>query len=140
MGNLKVSKVAEFITLKFSLLSGTYIEYWSLMIILKWYTKKLLENSQQFRKCRILSHKKNDKFQFEIFLNLTLITAQLIWMFCRRTLNHRIDKLHERALRIAYWDYASNFEELLKRDGTLTMHQRNFRTLVIENWLNKKNY
>ena len=79
--------------------------------------------------------KSQEKRQISIrkFLNLTLITAQLIWMFCRRTLKHSIDKLHERALRIAYWDYASNFEELLKRDGTLTMHQRNFRTLVIEN-------
>ena len=53
-------------------------------------------------------------------------------MFCGRTLNHRLNKLHERAFRIAYCDYKSNFEELLEKDGTVTIHQRNLRTLVIE--------
>ena len=38
------------------------------------------------------------------------------------TLNHRINKLHERTLRIVYCDYASHYEELLKKDGTVTIH------------------
>ena len=38
-------------------------------------------------------------------------------MFWRGTLNHRLNKLHERALRIAYCDYASTFEEHLKKEG-----------------------
>ena len=56
----------------------------------------------------------------------------LIWMFCSRTLNHRINRLHERALRIAYDDYLSDFEELLVKDNTVTIHKRNLRKLAIE--------
>ena len=56
----------------------------------------------------------------------------LIWMFCSRTLNHRINRLHERALRIAYDDYLSDFEELLIKDNTVTIHKRNLRKVAIE--------
>ena len=54
----------------------------------------------------------------------------LIWM--SRNLNHRINRLHERALRIAYKDYESSFYELLEKYGTVTIHQRNLRALAIE--------
>ena len=53
-------------------------------------------------------------------------------MFCDRTANQKINKLHERALRIAYDDYCSSFEELLDKDGAVTIHQRNLRALAIE--------
>ena len=53
-------------------------------------------------------------------------------MFCGRKLNHRTNKLYERALRIVYCDYASHYEELLKKDGTVTIHWRNLRTLAIK--------
>ena len=56
----------------------------------------------------------------------------LIWMFCSRTLNHKINKLHERALRIAYKDYKSSFYDLLEKDCTVTIHQRNLRSLATE--------
>ena len=56
----------------------------------------------------------------------------LIWMFCSRSLNHRINKLHERALRIAHNDYSSSFTELLVKDNSVTIHHRNLRTLAIE--------
>ena len=56
----------------------------------------------------------------------------LIWMFCSRKLNNRINRLHERSLRIAYSDFESNFEELLKKDNTVTIHERNLRVLAIE--------
>ena len=56
----------------------------------------------------------------------------LLWMFCSRKLNHKIDRLHERALRVAYADYKSSFEDLLTRDGTDTVHHRNLRVLAIE--------
>jgi len=56
----------------------------------------------------------------------------LIWMFHSRKLNERINKIHERALRVVYKDYNSSFEELLLKDGSLTIHQRNLQKLVIE--------
>ena len=53
-------------------------------------------------------------------------------MFCSRTLNHRINRLHERALRIAYDDYLSDFEELLAKYDTVTVNKRNHRILAIK--------
>ena len=53
-------------------------------------------------------------------------------MFHSRNLNNRINRIHERALRITYRDSASSFEDLLKKDGSFTIHQRNIQALAIE--------
>ena len=53
----------------------------------------------------------------------------LAWMFCCRKLNSRVNKLHERALRIVYQDYASSFTELLEKDNSKTIHNRNIQLL-----------
>ena len=56
----------------------------------------------------------------------------LVWMFHSRKLNNRINNLHERCLRIAYNDKVSSFEDLLKNDGSVTIHHRNVQLLAIE--------
>ena len=56
----------------------------------------------------------------------------LVWMFHSRKLNHRINSLHKRALRIVYQDSKSSFEELLAKDESFTIHERNIQTLAIE--------
>ena len=56
----------------------------------------------------------------------------LIWMFCGRTLNEKVNTLHERALQTAYNDYTSSFNDLLDKDSSITIHQRNLRCLAIE--------
>ena len=56
----------------------------------------------------------------------------VVWMFHSRKLNNRINRLHERALRIVYKDYTSSFEELLNQDQSLTIHQKNLQKLVTE--------
>ena len=53
-------------------------------------------------------------------------------MFCGRKLNHRTNKLYERALRIVYCDYSSDSKELLNKDATVAIHQRNLKALAIE--------
>ena len=45
----------------------------------------------------------------------------IIWMFCQRKSNNLIKWIHERALRIAYNDYTSNFESLLRKDDSVTI-------------------
>ena len=55
-----------------------------------------------------------------------------IWIFHSRKLNHRINNIHERALRIAYNDHQSTFEELFERDNSFTIHERNLQKLAIE--------
>ena len=56
----------------------------------------------------------------------------IIWMYCQRQSNTLINKIHDRALRIAYNDYVSSFETLLEKDGSLSIHQRNIQSLAIE--------
>ena len=56
----------------------------------------------------------------------------LVWMFHSRKLNSRVNKLHERALRIVYQDYASSFTELLEKDNSTTIRNRNIQLLATE--------
>ena len=53
-------------------------------------------------------------------------------MFYSRTLNNRINKIHERALRIVYNDDLSSFHELLNRDSSFTIRARNIQALATE--------
>ena len=53
-------------------------------------------------------------------------------MFHSRTLNNKINRLHERALRLAYKDSKATFEELLDMDKSVTIHHRNLQKLVTE--------
>ena len=55
----------------------------------------------------------------------------MLWMFCSRNLNDRINRIHKRALRMVYLDFTSSFAELLKRDGSVTIHQRNIQLVAI---------
>ena len=56
----------------------------------------------------------------------------LVWMFCSRSLNGNINTLHERAMRILYKDDITNFQDLLIKDGSETIHDRNIKLLAIE--------
>ena len=54
-------------------------------------------------------------------------------MFHSRTLNKRINKIHERALRLAYKNETFlSFDDLLKRDKSLSIHQKNLQILATE--------
>ena len=45
----------------------------------------------------------------------------LVWMYHSRTLNNKINKLRERALRLVYGNRQSTFEELLNKDKSATI-------------------
>ena len=53
----------------------------------------------------------------------------LVWMCHSRTLNNKINNLHERALRLVYDDRQSTFEELLNIDKSVVIHVRNLQVL-----------
>ena len=76
-----------------------------------------------FEKRRILM-----KAFIESFINY----CPLIWMFHLKTMKNKINRIHERTLRLVYSDCSSNFGELLKKDGSLSIHDRNIQTLAIE--------
>ena len=53
-------------------------------------------------------------------------------MLHSRTANNKINRLQERCLRIVYNDKSSSFEDLLEKDGSVSIHHRNLRVLAIE--------
>ena len=69
---------------------------------------------------------------FKSFFESQFKYCPLTWMFYSRKTNNRINKLHERALRLVYSDYESTFEDLLTKDGSFTVHHYNIQTLAIE--------
>ena len=74
----------------------------------------------------------------------TFIEAQfnycpLLWMFHSRSLNNRINRLHERALRIVYKSDIFTFHELLEKDHSFTIHDRNLQKLALEMYKVKHN-
>ena len=53
-------------------------------------------------------------------------------MFHLRTMNNKINCIHERALKLVYSDYSSSFDGLLKKDGSFSVQDRNIYKLAIE--------
>ena len=53
-------------------------------------------------------------------------------MCCNRSLNNKIDRLHEQSLRIVYSDKTSDLSELLEKDGSVSVHYQNIRQLATE--------
>ena len=56
----------------------------------------------------------------------------LLWMFHSRSLINKINSIHEMVLRITYNNRKSSFEELLRKDNTISIHHRNFQVLATE--------
>ena len=54
----------------------------------------------------------------------------LPWMCHGRTVNSKIDKLHERCLRVIYNDKKSSFKELLETDKSVPIHIKNLQVLA----------
>ena len=63
----------------------------------------------------------------------------LVWMFHGRDFNNKINSLHERALRITHGDRSSSFEDLLKKDNSVSIHHRNIQALATEMFKVKNN-
>ena len=53
----------------------------------------------------------------------------LIWMFHSQTIDNKINRLHERALRIVYSDFKTSFAG---QDNSFSMHGRNIQSLAME--------
>ena len=79
------------------------------------------------------------KILMRSFIESQFNYCPLVWMFHSRTIHNKINKLHERALRIAYKDKSSTFEELLKKDKSFSIHERNLQKLAIEMYKVKNN-
>ena len=102
--------------------------------------------------CKKASVKLNALARISGYMNLpkrriikkSFVTSQfgycpLIWMFHSRTLNNKINSIHERPLRITYHDRKLPFEELLRKDKTVSIYHRNLQLLATEIFKIKSN-
>ena len=83
---------------------------------------------------RVSKYLSRDKLKL---LMKSFITSQfnycpLSWMFHNRTLNNKINKFHERALRLVYRNDDCTFQDLLVMDNSATIHERNLQRLATE--------
>ena len=73
------------------------------------------------------------------FIESQFSYCPLVWMFCIREMNMKINHIHERALRLVYFDYNSSFEELLKKDKSISIHHRNIHKVATLMYMVKNN-
>ena len=72
------------------------------------------------------------KIVFKSFIESQFKYCPLTWMFCSRKSNNKINRLHERALRIVYNDFETTYEELLSHDNSFSIHDQNIYRLAAE--------
>ena len=69
---------------------------------------------------------------FKDFVEPQFKYCQIVWMFHSRRTNSKINRLHERALRIVYDDDVSTFHQLLAMDKFSCTHHQNIQRLLTE--------
>ena len=65
------------------------------------------------------------KILMNSFFNSQISYCPVIWMFQSSIMNNKINRLHERCMRLMYRDKTSSFEELLEQDKSVSIHTRN---------------
>ena len=73
------------------------------------------------------------------FIKAQFSYCPLTWMFHDRCFHAKVNKIHEKALRIVYKDSRADNEALLTLDNAVSIHQRNLQYLMIEIYKTKHN-
>ena len=74
----------------------------------------------------------NKKVIFNSFFKGQFNYCPLLWMFSAREINHKINKLHERELRVLLNDETSTFNDMLSKSNDTTIHLKKLQNLMIE--------
>ena len=83
------------------------------------------------RVANFLSFNKRRIF-FKAFVESQFKYCPIVWMFHSRRTNNKINRLHERALRIVYDDDVSTFHESLAMEKSFCIHHQNIQRFFIE--------
>ena len=73
-----------------------------------------------------------DRISMKSFITSHCNYFPMIWMYHSRSLNNKVNHIHERALRIVYQDFQSSVLPFLVKDHSLTIHQKSLQLLAIE--------
>ena len=74
------------------------------------------------------------KILMSAFFNSQFSYCPVIWLFHSRIINKKINRLHERCLKIIHGDKQSSFEELLEKHSSVSIHERNIQILPAETY------
>ena len=66
------------------------------------------------------------------FVTSQVSYCPLIWILHSRTLNNRINNIHERTLRLTYKDNKSPFKQLLEKYHSVIVHHKSLQVLFTE--------
>ena len=105
----------------------------SIIIYLK-YAKKTSEKLYALNSTNL----SNRKILMNAFFNSQFSYCPFIWMCHSHIINKKINRLHERCLRIIYFDKQSSFEELLEKDSSASIHEKNIQILATETYKVRK--
>ena len=96
---------------------------------------KLCRNAQYklhaLRRIRKYLSLEKAKMLGNAFIDSQFNYAPLIWMFCRKGLYLKMQKIHHKTLKVIYQSNKT-YEELLELNETVSIHQQHLRFLVIE--------
>ena len=78
-------------------------------------------------------NKKKRLILMNAFITSQFSYCPLVWMSHSRTMENRINKIHKKALRFVYKDETNlSLDDLLKKDKSVIIHQRNLQILATE--------
>ena len=69
---------------------------------------------------------------YSSFINSNFLYCPLIWHFCGKVTNDKVEKLNERSIRIIYKDYTSSYYDLLEKSEMPTILENRLRFLLLE--------
>ena len=99
--------------------------------------QKVGEKLHALARAAKFTYKEKLQTVMNVFILSQFSYCPVIWMFHDRKVNNKINKIHERALRIAFKDALSKFEDLLMTAASVIIHQRNLQLLTTEIYKNK---
>ena len=68
---------------------------------------------------------------YMLFIEARFKYCPITWMFYSRSCNNKINKLHERVLRLVCDDYEMSFV-LLNKNKSFSIHHQNIEKLMVE--------
>ena len=76
-------------------------------------------------------NKKKQRMLINAFITSQFSYCPLVWMSHSRTMNNRINKIYEKALRLVYKDETNlSLNDLLNKDKSVSIHQINQQILA----------
>ena len=87
------------------------------------------------RRIRKFLTTENAKILGHAFIDSQFNYVRLLWMFCRKTLYSKIEKIHRKTLKVIY-ESNDTYDNLFLQSSTVSVHQKHLRFLMTEIYKN----